>query len=55
MRLPVRLAALLAQLVQDGDRLAARLVGVHGDVVVADAVGREQADHGAGRDPVSRR
>ena len=46
MRLAVRLAALLAQLVQDGERLPPRLVGVHRDVVVA-----ERCWPGTGRSP----
>ena len=55
VRPPVALLALLAQVVQGREHLAARLVGVDLDVLAVDAVGREQADDAVGRAATSPR
>jgi len=47
-----RFLVLLAQVVQGGEHFVARVVGVQLDVVVTDLVGREEADHGFGLQPV---
>ena len=51
MRLVLRLGFLLAQLMQPGDRLSSRLVGVHVDIIVTHRVGRKESDDGARLQP----
>ena len=52
IRLPGRFLRLLPEAVEHGQQSPAVPVRIHLDIVMADGVGREQADHGAGAEPV---
>ena len=52
IRLPGRFLRLLPETVEHGQQSPAVPVRIHLDIVIADGVGREQAEHGAGAEPL---